>query len=117
MILSERGVVKIEFDTLEIRDLCENEKSMKKKFGNACSNKLKARIADLLAAMNVSELVAGRPHPLKYKRSGHFSVSISGALRLIFECGNNPIPRTSDETVNWNQVTIVKILSIEDYHE
>jgi len=109
--------VKIEFDTLDLQDLCENEKLMKKKFGNACAKKLQTRIADLQAAANVSELVSGRPHPLKYKRLGQFSISISGSLRLIFKCGNNPIPRTSDEAVDWNQVTIVRILSIEDYHE
>ena len=109
--------MKIEFDTLDLQDLCENEKLMKKKFGSACANKLKTRIADLQAATNVSELVAGKPHPLKYKRLGQFSVSILGALRLVFECGKHPIPKTNDESVDWNQVTIVKILFIEDYHE
>ena len=109
--------MKIEFGTSDLQDLCENEKYMKKKLGNASANKLKIRLADLQAAKKVSELVAGKPHPLRYKRLGQFSVTILGGLRLIFECGNNPIPKTNDDSVDWTQVTIVKILSLEDYHE
>lgn len=71
---TERGVVKIDFDRLDLQDLCENEKLMKKKYGNACANKLKTRIADFQAATNVSELVSGKPHPLKGKRLGQLSV-------------------------------------------
>jgi len=109
--------VKIEFATLDLQDICENDKLMKKKFGNPCAIKLKTRIADLQAATYVSELTSGKPHPLKYKRLGQFSLTVSGGLRLIFECGNNPIPRTDDNAVDWNQVTVVRILCIEDYHE
>lgn len=109
--------MEIEFATLELQNLCETEKIMRKKFGNACAIKLKARIADIQAATYVSELVCGKPHPLKYKRLGQFSISISGALRLIFECNNSPIPMTNDSAVDWNKVSSVKIISIEDYHE
>ena len=113
---SKGAFVKIEFATLDLQHICENEKLMKKKFG-MCTNKLKTRIADLMAATNVGELAAGQPHPLKYKRLGQFSVSVSGGLRLIFECGNNPTPRMDNNAIDWKQVTIVRILSIEDYHE
>jgi plasmid maintenance system killer protein len=62
-------------------------------------------------------LTAGRPHPLRYGRTGQYSLTISGALRLIFKCGNNPVPKKDDNTIDWNQVTDVIIISIEDYHE
>jgi hypothetical protein len=39
--------VEIEFATLELQNLCETEKMMKKKFGSACAIKLKTRIADI----------------------------------------------------------------------
>ena len=82
------------------------------RFSDKCHGVVKSGFA-----FKVGELVAGKPHPLRYKRVGQFSVSISGALRLIFECGNNPIPKTNDESVDWSQVSIVRIISIEDYHE
>lgn len=116
-LLQKGAFVKIEFATLNLQNICENDKLMKKKFGNACANKLKARLADLQSATYVTELAAGRPHPLKYKRLGEFSITISGPLRLIFGCGNKQIPRTDGDAVDWNQVTIIRILSIEDYHE
>lgn len=107
----------IEFDTQDLQNICENEKLMKKTHGTACTSKLKARLADLHAAASVSELTAGRPHPLRYGRQGQYSISLLGGLRLVFVCGNNPIPRTPDDTVDWTKVTIIKIISIEDYHE
>lgn len=118
MCLPEKeAFVKIEFATSDLQKICENDKLMKKKFGKECAIKLKSRMADLQSAEFVSELTAGKPHPLKYKRLGQFSVSVSGALRLIFESGNNPVPRGGGAAVDWNQVTTIRILSIEDYHE
>ena len=109
--------MEIVFATTDLQEVCENEKKMKKKFGCIQSLKLKTRLAELRAAKCVGELVTGHPHPLDYKRSGQFSVSLWKGWRLIFESGNNPILRTSDNSVDWHKVTIVNIFSIEDYHD
>ncbi len=89
---------------------------MKKKWGNELAQKLMARLADLNAASNVSELTAGRPHPLDYDRKGQFAVDLNNMIRLIFEPANEPIPKCADETIDWNKVTMVRIICIGDYH-
>ncbi|MFA6915396.1 MAG: hypothetical protein WC222_03295 [Parachlamydiales bacterium] len=107
----------IEFATRELKDICENEKSMRRKYGSLCAEKIKTRLMDLLSVTNVGELIAGRPHPLKGKRLGQFSLSLHGGTKLILECADEPIPRTCDHAIDWNAVTCVCILSIEDYHD
>ena len=89
---------------------------MKKKWGNELALKLMTRLADLDAASNVSELTVGRPHPLEYDRKGQFAVDLNNMIRLIFEPANEPIPKSSDGTVDWKRVTMIRILCIGDYH-
>lgn len=107
----------IDFATRELKEICENEKTMRRKFGTLCADKLKTRLIDLISATNVGELIAGRPHPLKGKRLEQFSLSLHGGTKLIFKCADDPIPRTCDNAVDWNAVKSVCILSIEDYHD
>ena len=60
---------------------------------------------------------AGRPHPLKGDRLGQFSVDLQGAVRLVFESSQDPIPRNADKSIAWNQVNKVRIVFIGDYHD
>ena len=107
----------IEFATSEIQALCEKKRLMTKTLGDACARKLRTRIADLAAAATVTDLVAGRPHPLKGNRLGQFAVDLHGGKRLVFEVTNDPVPQTQDGAVAWGQVTKVKIVFIGDYHD
>ncbi|MBS0607138.1 MAG: killer suppression protein HigA [Verrucomicrobia bacterium] len=109
--------MEIFFSDDKLQELCENDKQMTKKLGKIRAQKLKRRIADLRAASSVSDLVAGRPHPLKYKLKDAYAIDLTDMIRLIFESANIPIPRNNDETVDWKNVTMVRIVSIEDYHE
>jgi len=56
--------MEIGFRDDKLRDLCEKERVARKKLGDACARKLRSRLADLDAARVVTDLVAGRPHPL-----------------------------------------------------
>jgi proteic killer suppression protein len=88
-----------------------------RKLGGACARKLRSRLGDLEAAGCVSELVAGRPHPLHGDREGQYAVDLAGGFRLVFAPANAPIPRREDHSIDWSRVTIVNIEYIGDYHE
>jgi proteic killer suppression protein len=109
--------VDIEILDDDLRKTCEQERSATKAYGRPCARKLRARLADLIAAMNVQELVAGRPHPLKGDRSGQFSLDLQGGVRLVFEPANDPIPKRDDGGIDWRSVTRVRIVFIGDYHD
>ena len=107
----------IDFATTKLRALCEQHARMVAAFGFPCAKKLQNRLADLDAVAFVTELVAGRPHPLKGDRLGQFSLDLHGAVRLVFESNQDPVPRNADKSIAWNQVSNVCIVFIGDYHD
>ena len=108
--------MKITFLNNEIESLCANEGLAKKKYGTVVAKKLAQRLVELFAAECVSELIAGHPHPLIDNRAGQFSMRLDGAYRLIFASTNQPPPTSPDGGIDWNSVTKITILSVEDYH-
>ncbi len=109
--------MKISFKDKKIRELCEKQAAAIKKFGPLCARKLRSRLDDLEAAVRVSDLVAGNPHPLKHDRLGEFALDLAGGYRLTFKSSDDPVPRYEDGGIDWTQVTIVCIEFIGDYHD
>ena len=107
----------IEISDNDLRVICEQERAATRALGRPCARRLRTRLADLVAAVNVQELVAGRPHPLKGDRSGQFSQDLHGGVRLVFESANNPIPEQDNGGIDWRRVTRVRIVFIGDYHD
>jgi proteic killer suppression protein len=58
-----------------------------------------------------------RCHELKGDRQGTLSVDLDHPYRLIFEPANDPIPRKPDGGLDWTQVTVIRILAVENYHD
>ena len=109
--------MQITFANRELEKLCQRANYAIRKLGDIGARKLQTRLADLEAAHDVTELVAGSPHPLKRGREGDFSLRLQGAQRLVFRPAHNPIPRLEDEGVDWQNVTAVLIVEIGDYHD
>lgn len=108
--------MEITFIDDKLRQLCEQSQLAQKKLGAPCAKKLRARLADLMAASSVKELTTGRPHPLKRDWVGHYAVDLAGGKRLVFKPDNEPIPRTNDGSIDWMSVTQVCICFLGDYH-
>ena len=109
--------MKINFKDKSVRELCEKQAIAVKKLGSVCAKKLRSRLDDLDAAEQVSDLIAGNPHPLKGDRLGQFALVLAGGFRLVFKSANDPIPRREDGGIDWTHVTIVCIEFIGDYHD
>ena len=107
----------IDYRDDKLRELCEQRAAAEKRLGAACARKLRTRLADLDAAGCVTELVAGRPHPLQGDRLGEFALDLTGGVRLVFEPDHDPTPRRADESIDWFNVTKVRIVYIGDYHD
>jgi proteic killer suppression protein len=107
----------IEIPEDDLRVICEQERAATRALGKLCARRLRTRLADLVAAVHVQELVAGRPHPLKGDRSGQFALDLHGGVRLVFEPANDPIPEQDDGGIDWRGVTRVRIVFIGDYHD
>lgn len=109
--------MEISFKDESLKDLCEQAKLAQRKLGAPMAKKLRVRLADLMAATSVTELCAGRPHPLTGDRAGQFALDLVHPQRLVFEPDNEPLPISEDGSINWSQVTRVCIIWIGDYHD
>jgi Plasmid maintenance system killer protein. len=108
--------VEINFKDKSLRDLCNHESLAQRNLGTNMARKLKLRLTQLSAALSMSELLVGRPHPLTEKRAGQFALDLVHPRRLVFEPDHDPIPQTEDGGIDWSQVTRVIIVYIGDYH-
>ena len=116
-LLTKAGAVDILFMDDDLERLCSTERRQKKQLGVKGAKKLQRRLADLMAAGRVGDLVAGRPHPLKNDRAGQFALDLDGGCRLVFEPAHAPPPSRDDGSIDWGAVTAVRIVFIGDYHD
>jgi len=109
--------MEIAYKDERLRRLCLDKAHAIKKLGSPCAEKLRIRLSDIFAASNVRELPSGRPHALEGDRKGQFAVDLLKGKRLIFIPDNQPTPVVGKDNVDWSNVTKIKIIAIEDYHD
>ena len=107
----------ISFNTSALETACRQTKQAQKQFGALSARKLLLRLSEQFNAANVSELVAGRPHPLSGERLGEFALDLHGGDRIVFRPTVQPPPCRKDGSIDWSLVTAVTIVFIGDYHE
>jgi len=75
---------------------------------------LEFRVAEYLGVL--STLPVLRLHQHKGKNKGLWSVDIYQNWRILFELNHDPIPKRDDGSVILQEITRIKIISIEDPH-
>ena len=70
-----------------------------------------------MAAARLGDIPAGNPHPLRGDRVGQFALRLSGGDRLVFDAQDDPVPTTIDESIDWKNVTSIRVVFIGDYHD
>ncbi|MEI8259387.1 MAG: killer suppression protein [Deltaproteobacteria bacterium] len=110
--------VDILYNDSRLQKLCTTHKDAKKKWGNNVADRLFQRIADLSAAPNLFHAfrLPGKCHGLSDDLAGTYAMRLDGGWRFIFEPANDPVPVLPDGGIDVNKVTIIRIVSVEDYH-
>ena|SRR5690625_4979277 len=110
--------MKVSYQTKKLEKQLTDPKKMSKAFG-VMAKKVNQRLKELSSAdtLEVMKLLStARCHELKGNRKGSLAVDVSGNYRLIFEPDHHPPPKNDSGGLDWQQVTRIKILAIEDYH-
>ena len=97
----------------------ESPQLLKKQYGQIRAKKITLRLNVLNAVPNLQAMqqVPGRCHELTGDRAGQFALDLDHPYRLIFVPNHQPIPRKADGGINWQEVTSVTIIAVEDYHK
>ena len=109
--------MEIAFASKALKKLCENEREADRRIGKDAAKRLRARLADLMAASKLGDIPAGNPHPLRGERHGQCAIRLAGGKRLVFEANDEPIPITTDGTTDWRRIVSIRIVFIGDYHD
>ena len=80
---------------------------------------IRRRLDDLYAAPNLQVMrrLPGRCHELTGDRKGQLSIDLDGPYRLLFKPAHNPPPARADGGLDWERVTEIVLLGVEDTHE
>lgn len=107
------------FRDQKLAQICGSDALRIRKYVPMCAELLRQRLAQFRAAKNLGVLrwlPQVRCHELKSDREGTLAVDLGHPYRLIFEPANNPIPRKTDGGLDWTGVTVIRVLSVEDYY-
>ena len=96
--------------------MCTDKSYATRHIGPQCATKLSNRIADLLSAEVITNVIAGRGHALEGDRKGHYAFVLSGGVRLCV-VPQEPAPLHDDLSIAWEEVSAVKVVEIGDYHD
>lgn len=75
------------------------------------------RLADIRAASNVTDLVAGRPHESEGGRLPNYAINLADGYRMVLCANHNEVPLTKSRRTDWSKVSRVRIHKIEVAHE
>jgi len=105
-------LLELSFVSQNIRMICENEDKAKEMLGAPVALTLKSRLADMRAAMFVSELLAGSPGEIVHNNSPAYKLDLTTQERLVFCCVHETIPLLTNGNTDWHQVSRVKLVNI-----
>ena len=98
--------MKVEYKNKSIEKVCTTASFAIKKHGSDMAEKINQRIGEIIAADSVEQMIQyqiGRCHQLHQNRKSQYAVDLVHPYRLIFEKKEN-------------QISIVNIIEIVDYH-
>lgn len=101
------------FATKRIKSVCERSGKAYSVLGIAAAEALHRRIADLMAAKTIYDILLGNPRLVQNASGGKMAIDISEEYILIISANHTTNPLTSDKRVDWTRVRRVKVLKIE----
>jgi proteic killer suppression protein len=112
----------ISFKSTKLEKEFNEGKRLEKVHGSNRAKKIRLRLTELRAASCLYDFWppnSGPPrcHELTGERKGQLSVDLDHPYRLIFVPNHSPIPKKPDGGLDWNQITAIVIIGIEDTHE
>jgi len=107
--------LELAFSTKALRAVCESEERALREFGVELASILKRRLADLRAAANATDLVAGNPRPAPHSKE-ELMLDLADGLTVFLAANHAAIPRLRSGNIDWSNVSRVKLLRIEKHN-
>lgn len=106
--------MEIAFVTRNLRDLCSQDEVASKELGEGVAECLKRRLADIMAALNRNEILAGRQRIVTVDGQEFFKIDLTQGFVMTMEPAHHQARRTSSGNMDWERVRRVKLISIKE---
>ncbi len=107
--------MELAFSTKALRAVCESEERALRELGVDLASILKRRLADLRAAANATDLLAGNPRPAPHSKE-ELMLDLADGFNLFLTANHAAIPRLRSGDIDWSNVSRVKLLRIEKHN-
>ena len=107
------------FKTKKLEKQCNSQTLLVRIYGPQCAKLIRRRLDELRAADTLNTiryLPQARCHELKGNRAGELSVDLEHPFRLLLRPANQPIPKRAEGGLDWECVSAVEIIGVEDTH-
>ena len=104
--------MELAFSTKALRAVCESDERAVRELGVECANVLKRRLADLRAAANATDLVAGNPRQAPRSKEELMLDLVEGCA-VVLAANHTTVPRLGSGAIDWSNVSRIKLLRIE----
>ncbi|MEY9181061.1 hypothetical protein ABIG06_002914 [Bradyrhizobium sp. USDA 326] len=107
------GRLILNFPTKEVRDICEKRSVAATALGPNGALELAQVLADIDACTSFSEFAAIYPAAIVDVSTSEKAIGLPSGSRLIVRSGHPTYPDPPPEVTDWDQVTRIRIVSIE----
>jgi len=107
--------LELAFSTKALRAVCESEERAQSELGVDLASILKRRLADLRAAANVTDLVAGNPRPAPQSKK-ELMLDLADGFAVFLTANHAANPRRRSGDIDWSKVSRVRLLRIEKHN-
>ena len=109
------------FASSKLRKEMNQASLMIRTYGPRQAKALQIVLTSLHAAKNLATFAPPyspphRCHELKGNLKGLLSLDLAHPYRLLFEVANEPVPLRPEGGLDWQQVTAIRIMRVEDTH-
>jgi toxin HigB-1 len=103
----------IAFESRMLRDACRNESAAADAFGTETAEFLRARLADMIVAETLAELVTGNPRPAPNDESGKYVVDLGDRAQLFFRANHPKTGSQQGQHLRPDRISRVIVISVE----
>jgi toxin HigB-1 len=106
--------VDILFASENLERLCHDDAFARRALGHVCAQKLRIRLDDLRAAVNLSyaRQLPGRFHPLQVDSQPYFALHLDAGYRLVLAPVGKSGPNPKKEPLDLSGITMVRVMDI-----
>lgn len=112
-------MLEIRFANHRLKRTMESQRELTRTYGARLGNVIARRLLELGALPNLGagfQVPQLRLHQLSGDRDEQFAVDLVHPRRLVFDVGDEPVPRRDDRGIALEQVVVIVIREVVDYH-